>query len=71
MNRFRAKLLLLAVLLLPSACAGDGEGSEAGDAPDPDAPGVHEVAPGRYEATIWTYNWGFDPAEIRLRQGRI
>lgn len=34
-----------------------------------DDPGVHEVAPGRYEAVIVARAWGFQPAEIRVPVG--
>lgn len=30
------------------------------------APGVHQIAPGKYEVVIIGYAWGFTPAEIRV-----
>lgn len=69
-SRTRRVLLLglLALLGIPG-CGPGGDAREPEPAPEPDPPGVVETAPGRYEATIWTYNWGFDPAEIHLPAG--
>jgi cytochrome c oxidase subunit II len=34
-----------------------------------DAPGLTEVAPGRWLAVMEAYNWGFTPNEIRIPRG--
>lgn len=34
-----------------------------------DDPGVHEIAPGRYEAVVVARAWGYTPTEIRVPVG--
>ena len=36
---------------------------------DPNAPGVRELAPGRYEAVLRAFHSGFAPAEVRVPAG--
>jgi len=64
------------------ACGGDESPRGAGDPADatslpgevsveedPNAPGVREVAPGRYEAVLLAFNTGFVPTEVRVPAG--
>lgn len=73
--------VLLAAFVF-SACGGDespqpGAPPDAASLPgeaqveeeDPDAAGVREVAPGRYEAVLVAFNSGFEPAEVRVPAG--
>lgn len=70
--RMFARMILAAAVLV--ACGGGGEASEGGGAGeatprDPDAPGLHRIGPNRYQAVIYAYEGGFDPAEIRVPAG--
>lgn len=58
------------------ACSGSADHQDGGAAPDGNeaaadhnSPGARQTGPNRWEAVIYTYNWGFDPEEIRVPQG--
>jgi cytochrome c oxidase subunit 2 len=50
-----------------SAAEEDGAEAPIAEEPerDPDAPGLHQLGPNRYEAVIYAFEGGFDPAEVR------
>jgi cytochrome c oxidase subunit II len=49
--------------------AGEIRPDEVLKTPPFDRPGVHEVAPGRYEVVLLSRAWAFIPAEIRVPAG--
>lgn len=53
---------------LPSR-AGQVRPEAVATTPPFDRPGVHEVAPGRWEAVVVARAWGYTPAEIRVPVG--
>jgi cytochrome c oxidase subunit 2 len=53
---------------LPSN-AGRIDPAKVAETPPFDTPGVAEIAPGRYEASIVAGIWFFTPAEIRVPEG--
>ena len=57
---------VLSVALL-SGCGPSPEVPDA--ARDPNAPGVFEVGPNRYEAVVVAFEGGFDPSEMRFPVG--
>ena len=59
---------LLAAALL-SGCGPPPEDPAAETARDPNAPGVFEVGPNRYEAVVVAFEGGFDPSEMRFPVG--
>jgi cytochrome c oxidase subunit 2 len=61
-------------MVLLSACGGGSETSDAepvtAEAPrDPNAPGLHQLGPDRYEVVVYADVAGFNPAEIRVPAG--
>lgn len=59
--------LLSAALL--SGCGSPPEDVAAEAPRDPNAPGVFEVGPNRYEAVVVAFEGGFDPSEMRFPVG--
>jgi cytochrome c oxidase subunit 2 len=49
--------------------AGQVDPRTVATTPPFDQPGVHEVAPGRYEVVVVARAWGFNPMEIRVPVG--
>lgn len=65
-GRWTAGLLSAALL---SGCGAPPEGPAAEAERDPNAPGVFEVGPNRYEAVVVAFEGGFDPSEMRFPVG--
>ena len=65
-GRWTAGLLTAALL---SGCGPPPEDLAAETARDPNAPGVFEVGPNRYEAVVVAFEGGFDPSEMRFPVG--
>ncbi|MEX2527063.1 MAG: cupredoxin domain-containing protein [Gemmatimonadota bacterium] len=66
---------LMAISLL-LACGETDNPRDEGAPPDGnevaarhDSPGTRQTGPNRWDAVIYTYNWGFEPEEIRVPQG--
>jgi cytochrome c oxidase subunit 2 len=67
----------VALLLATAGCKGASEAPPPGSAgeqvevpaPDPNAPGVRQVGPNRYEAVIHAFEGRFAPSEVRVPAG--
>ncbi len=72
---FRRFTVILVVFLLPLGCGGSNGSGDVGGAAsnevvvDPDAPGIRQTGPNRFEVVVMAFEGGFDPTEVRVPVG--